>query len=290
MRHIIVYSSDFHGNELQFQKAVNLAKKMSAKSLIIGGDIAPKDFPKSEFLSGQRRFLEKELPRLLRPLQDFNCQAYLMMGNDDFSANMDVLEANESLYCLIHGKRLELTRDFDIVGYAYVPITPFQIKDWEKFDLSSASADVSEAYRKRKRTNYRYDGFKSANHDIEPFVFLPKMEQLDSIQHDLAQRLYRQKPDRTVYVIHSPPNNTALDMVGPGTHVGSFAVREFIEQTQPYLTLHGHIHETVDVSSSFKDHIGSTLCMTAGNYNTRQTLNALIFDVYDPESAQRFTI
>jgi len=40
-------------------------------------------------------------------------------------------------------------------------------------------------------------------------------------------------------------NNTALDITGNDMHVGSFAVRQFIEKYQPHLTLHGHIHETV---------------------------------------------
>jgi len=52
--------------------------------------------------------------------------------------------------------------------------------------------------------------------------------------------------------------NTALDIVGDGIHVGSTAVRKFIEKYQPHLCLTGHIHEAVG-----KDKIGSTIIVNS---------------------------
>ncbi len=54
---------------------------------------------------------------------------------------------------------------------------------------------------------------------------------------------------RTVLVSHSPPKNTSLDLTLTGEHVGSFSVREFIEETSPQLVLCGHIHEAVGVDN-----------------------------------------
>jgi len=42
-------------------------------------------------------------------------------------------------------------------------------------------------------------------------------------------------------------------------------LRAFIEDRQPYLTLHGHIHETVDLSGDFVERIGRTRCAAVGN-------------------------
>ena len=62
-----------------------------------------------------------------------------------------------------------------------------------------------------------------------------------------------------ILVSHTPPHNTALDIVGDGIHVGSTAVRKFIEKYQPQLCLTGHIHEAVG-----KDKIGSTIIVNSG--------------------------
>lgn len=61
-----------------------------------------------------------------------------------------------------------------------------------------------------------------------------------------------------IAVIHEPPQNTRLDVVG-GRHVGSPSVRAFIERAQPALCISGHIHE-----SRGEDLIGRTLVVNPG--------------------------
>jgi hypothetical protein len=46
-----------------------------------------------------------------------------------------------------------------------------------------------------------------------------------------------------VLVCHQPPIDTPVDLMWNGRHVGSRAVRAFIERTQPALCFTGHIHE-----------------------------------------------
>jgi len=46
----------------------------------------------------------------------------------------------------------------------------------------------------------------------------------------------------TILITHNPPKNTKLDIVD-SKHVGSAAIRDFIEKTQPRLCLSAHIHE-----------------------------------------------
>jgi Icc-related predicted phosphoesterase len=62
-----------------------------------------------------------------------------------------------------------------------------------------------------------------------------------------------------VMVSHTPPYNTTLDVVSGNMHVGSTAVRRFIEKCQPQLCLTGHIHEAVG-----EDRIGSTIIVNSG--------------------------
>jgi uncharacterized protein len=48
-----------------------------------------------------------------------------------------------------------------------------------------------------------------------------------------------------IMISHTPPFGTAVDQLRSGTHVGSSAVRAFIEERQPQLCICGHIHEAV---------------------------------------------
>lgn len=63
----------------------------------------------------------------------------------------------------------------------------------------------------------------------------------------------------TVFVPHAPPENTKLDRTKGGTHVGSSAVRQFIEEEQPDAAICGHIHEARGL-----DTIGKTQVMNCG--------------------------
>ncbi|HLY77604.1 MAG TPA: hypothetical protein VKT21_06935, partial [Thermoplasmata archaeon] len=97
-------------------------------------------------------------------------------------------------------------------------------------------------------------------------------------------------PERTVFNIHVPPEGTQLDLaprltpdltkvMGPGgepemVHVGSTAVRAAIEQVQPLLGLHGHIHESKGFSQ-----LGRTLCINPGSVYSEGILQGVIVEL-----------
>lgn len=62
-----------------------------------------------------------------------------------------------------------------------------------------------------------------------------------------------------VFVPHAPPHNTSVDLVSADNHVGSTAIRKFIEQCQPDVTVCGHIHEARGI-----DRIGKTPIVNCG--------------------------
>ena len=63
----------------------------------------------------------------------------------------------------------------------------------------------------------------------------------------------------SVLVSHNPPKDTACDVIPGGIHVGSTAVREFLEEAQPDICLCGHIHEARAV-----DRVGRTIVVNPG--------------------------
>lgn len=62
-----------------------------------------------------------------------------------------------------------------------------------------------------------------------------------------------------ILVSHQPPFNTINDEVSKGVHVGSPAVRSFIEKYQPLVCFTGHIHEGIGI-----DTIGKTKIINPG--------------------------
>jgi Icc-related predicted phosphoesterase len=110
-------------------------------------------------------------------------------------------------------------------------------------------------------------------------------------EDDLAERLRKMtsqvtaSPENTIYNFHCPPYGTGLDDAPEIDEnmrpkhggrslipVGSKAVREAIEEGQPTLALHGHIHE-----AKGNTRIGNTLCINPGSsYEQGQLLGAVV--------------
>ena len=48
-------------------------------------------------------------------------------------------------------------------------------------------------------------------------------------------------------------------------HVGSMAIRRFIEDRQPLITLHGHIHESPRLTGYWQQQFGKTIAFSAAH-------------------------
>jgi uncharacterized protein len=62
-----------------------------------------------------------------------------------------------------------------------------------------------------------------------------------------------------VFVPHAPPHGTKLDKILLGKHVGSSAIRTFVEEHQPDVLVCGHIHESRGL-----DTLGKTRMVNCG--------------------------
>ncbi len=86
-------------------------------------------------------------------------------------------------------------------------------------------------------------------------------------EHEIERRLqtgYDMVKDSpiTVCVPHSPPMDTSLDRISAGKHVGSKAIRKFIEKHRPDVVVCGHIHE-----ARGQDALGKTRMVNCGAAN-----------------------
>ena len=106
----------------------------------------------------------------------------------------------------------------------------------------------------RELKGYEFVGFGGA---ATPFntKFEPTDEEIDAA----LEKRVKDVKGKFILVVHNPPLGTKLDKVETGEHVGSKAVRQFIEKEKPLLAISAHIHEAVGI-----DKLGSTTLFYPG--------------------------
>jgi len=263
----LIYTADLHGNEAFYKRLLKKVEDENLDAVVIGGDLCPKGD-----IQAQKIFLERFMMPLFKQFRqkNKNKEIYLIMGNDDFRINLEILEKTEKNKILksIHKKSIKLNKNLNIAGYSFVNPTPFRLKDWEKPDFD--------------------------NDKMPGQLFLEEIRSIEkemgTIEEDLKNFKKLSNPKRTIYVIHAPPFNTKLDIITTGAHVGSKAIRQFIEKEQPCLALHGHIHESPQMSGSWKDKIGNTICINVGSSYPEDKLNCVMIDFGDLNNIKYFKL
>ena len=278
---IVVYSSDLHGNKELYSELFELAEKRRAQAVIIGGDMLPMRGAFQYSLVEQKDFISSFLEPEVRNFLSKAPQAtiYAMLGNDDWGASNIHLKnlEGQGILNLLHGRRHRLGDDYELMGYAHVPPTPFIIKDGERRDLQT---DSTEQQRCTACCSLREKIIV-----VDPRQYFARRK---SIEEELEKLATAREPDNAVYVMHSPPFRTTLDRLFDGRWIGSRAIRTFIENHQPYLTLHGHIHESAEISGQYWDRIGKTICLNPGQ--STEELYAVVFELEDVSTTMEHTV
>ncbi len=271
------FTSDLHGQSDLYEQALGQAVEGRARAVILGGDLAP-HATGGPGVRYQRLFLEGFLVEFARRLREAlpDAELLLLMGNDDWRANEDVLLRHDGeLWRLLH-ERVVRVDGTPVAGCSWVPITPFLIKDWERWE---DGADESPA---------RLDGWVSEGAAVHPHRFDP-LDRTPTIAAALEALEARSAPRETLYVLHSPPRDTACDRMHRGTHVGSRAIRAFVERARPPLVLSGHIHESPRVSGAWRDDLGATTVVNPGQFGTPRVCGVW-FDPVRPAATLRHTV
>jgi Icc-related predicted phosphoesterase len=284
----IFYAGDVHGSRVCWKKFINAAAHYPADALVMGGDLTGKALvpivregdgsyrarvigeqrvartaeeldqmqqaistngmyalivDQDEALSlaedsaGRDRAFEKALLDELRLWIEFaderlagtGVRAYVIPGNDDPWSIDEVLASGSSVDACDEAVRM--VGPHEMVSFGYSNRTP-----WE----TPRELDEDEIYSRLKRL----------------------VDQLEA-------------PERAILNVHVPPWESSLDTAyevdedlryvtkGGRPHeiaTGSPAVRQIIEEVQPLLSLHGHIHESKGVTR-----IGHTVAINPGS-------------------------
>jgi Icc-related predicted phosphoesterase len=206
------------------------------------------------FLSEDRSRVDQIFHRLVRErverwmemaeqrLTDVDRYCYFVAGNDDYPDIDPILEQGER-FKFVDERRAIVADQYELIGLGLSNVTPW-----------NAPRDVPE--------------------------------------ETIAARLTKltasiERPESAIYLIHVPPAGSTLDLApeldenlrptGSGDnmiHVGSTAVTACLEQTQPMLSLHGHIHESRGLYK-----IGRTASLNPGSEYGEGILRGVIVNV-----------
>jgi Icc-related predicted phosphoesterase len=180
-------------------------------------------------------------------LADSSVPLYLIPGNDDDFAIDPILDSDEFRPINADGKVLDIPGDLQLLSYGWSNETPWQ---------TPREVPEDELYRR-----------------------------LDALADQIVDAR------RAIFMIHVPPHDSGLDTApildqnlrptvsagdvlrGP---VGSTAVRRIIEERQPLLSVHGHIHE-----SGGERRLGTTVSVNPGSEANNGILRGYLIDIGD---------
>lgn len=276
-----IFVTDLHGIKKRFAKLFEIIKKEKPDGVFIGGDILPNEYSIEKDIQS---FLDRNVFAKIEEIKNMTNKKihfFVIMGNDDPRIfEKYFIKAMEKNIINYVNEKIVKFGDLFVVGYAYVPPTPFQLKDWEKYDVSRFVDVGAVSPEKGVRTM-----------DIKKDVM-----RFSTIKEDLEKIAKKMKMKKTIFLFHSPPYNTnldrasldgkSLDYAPLDVHVGSIAIKKFIEKRHPFITLHGHVHESTNITGFWKEKIGKTISFSAAHDNNKE-VSIVRFDTENLDKAER---
>lgn len=306
----LFFATDLHGSEICFRKFCEAAEFYDCEVLVMGGDVTGKllvpialngseasyelggashTIPKPELAAEKRRIsnmgyypveadaglikqlsdrdayeqrlLDEAVERIHRwveyaekRLGGKGIPIYFAPGNDD-DLSIDAVFEESSVFVNCEQEVIELSDDFEMVSSGWSNPTPWK-----------TPRECAE-------------------------------DELDTRLRSLVSRV--SEPSRAIFNFHVPPHGTPLDlcpkldddfrvvtvMGNPvQIHAGSTAVRSVIEEYQPLISLHGHIHES---RSAVK--LGKTFSVNPGSEYGEGVLLGVIVTLKPKKARYTFT-
>jgi Icc-related predicted phosphoesterase len=305
----LYYASDLHGAVRCWRKFLGAGKFYQADALVMGGDLAGKAIVPIE-LAGDGQFSAEFLDQRYRGNQrselDELESAVRYNGFYPYAAEASELEryrrnaaAREELFerLMVEEARRWMQLADERIAENGIPVYVVAGNDdpWALDEVLGSAERVISAEAEVVRVG---------EHEMISCSFAnptPWKSPRELSEDDLYTRLKGladtlTAPERAIFNLHVPPYDTGLDKAalvnddltyvthggepveGP---VGSHAVRQIIEEYQPVLALHGHIHESRGVTR-----LGRTLCINPGSEYNSGRIHGVLVTLRDDEATR----
>jgi Icc-related predicted phosphoesterase len=284
----LYYASDVHGSDVCWRKFLGAARFYKASSLIMGGDLTGKAIVPIEMSDdgsytttflGETRSGDtaEQLDELLKAVR-FNGMYPWVTSRKDIEHHREDARARDQLFERVMLD--ELRRWIELADERLEEIGA------ELFIIAGNDDpwSVDDVLRSGERVVFcddqvvRVDGHEMMSLSYANPTPWKSPRELDEPElyarlRALADQL--EEPETAIFNLHVPPYDSELDRaieISPDLTrvykggqpveipVGSHAVRQIIEEVQPLLALHGHIHE-----SRGSVRIGRTLAINSGS-------------------------
>jgi len=271
------FCTDLHGSEYTFRRTLNIAKSKKIDYLIISGGLTAKDIVFVEEIGGM----------------------YLVNGKKVNLKNLTEDSLRSGKYLIINKKEVidDIKADKSKLEKTLAEIIADQFSRWIKIAdeiyrldrvlWSPAHGDIPQL-----DDILRGLGAKLVNDSVS---FIEDVQLVSLGYGSPIQNSYREVSDSDIYIkgksllkdaekdkvimnFHMPPLNTKLDVIKVGfkkLHAGSKAVLDLINEYQPFVSLHGHVHESAGVEK-----IGNTTAINPGSIFQLGEPSIVLFDVY----------
>jgi Icc-related predicted phosphoesterase len=264
----LVIASDLHGSTLCLRKLLTAGERYEADAIVVAGDLTGKmiipivkdaDGYECAYREGVTHLEGAEVPVLKEQLENGGLYPYVTDTEEveHFREHPDEVER------IFRGLMVDRISDWTELIEKRLAGTERELviipgnDDYEEIDTVLDRPPAIRMLHERVGVlgeHYGLLGLGFANttpwhapRDVPEEVLAERLA-------GLAGRL--DHPERSVFVIHAPPYGTSIDRAleidenlvpsssGATMHVGSQAVRDAIEQWQPLLSVHGHVHES----------------------------------------------
>jgi Icc-related predicted phosphoesterase len=267
----VYYASDIHGSERCWRKFLNAAAFYRADALIMGGDLTGKglvpviatDEGRRAHVLGEERHARtpEQLAELLEAIKMNGWYPWETSEQDVASMSSDASFAERTFeqlmlaemqrWVVMADERLGAT---DVRAY----VMPGNDDPWAIDPvLADGTAVIACDGRIVAANGHELLSFGYSNRTPWDSPRELDEEELYRALRGLADQLT--SPSTAIFNLHVPPYGTGVDTayelddtlrpvtIGGQPHeipVGSTAVRQIIEEVQPLLSLHGHVHES----------------------------------------------
>ena len=304
-----MFIADIHGNELIVRKAIGAVKEYKVDYLVIGGDLTGKmivpvikdedgyhaTFKGNTFKASN----EEELEKVFQELR-FRAAYPVVLTREEVEELKEDQAKVEELFKEVTVKEIEhlvkllegYSKDHDIV------LTPGNDDIFEIDDVIKSSGKI--VFPLEKVVEFPL-GYQMISMDYTTPT--PWNTPRECSEKDLWKKLKREADrimvewKKVICNFHEPPYGTSIDQAPKldenlqpiyklgeleTEHVGSKSVLKFMEEYQPLLGLHGHIHEAPGY-----DKVGTTLVFNPGSEYQYGELKGIIFD-FDREGIKNW--
>jgi len=285
----IFYASDVHGSDRCWRKFLGAASFYKVDTLIMGGDLTGKAMVPitqeadgiytARFIGERRRVSSDEQLSQLKDAIRFNGMYPWVASPDEVQRHRDDDVARDQLFETVILDDLRGWVALADKKAAASGVDVYAIAGNDDPWTCDAVLEASQRVRPCEDRLVEVGGHEMiACSLVNPTPWNSPREMDEQRLYDHLRGLAEQvsDPSRAIFMFHAPPYDSGLDTareVNPEDltvvmrngqpneiPVGSKAARQIIEEFQPLLALHGHIHESRGITT-----IGRTTCINPGS-------------------------